>query len=128
MKNGFFGCLLFLLVFALFSFFIYHFVFLSSDKKVNEQAAKVSQQSTSTIADFQEVKQELGYKDPDRFRDTNPVSLIKGLIAALGVWMVLIIILYFLFYQTPSSGSSTPEELTRGGHIKPRNIKRSFDD
>ncbi len=58
--------------------------------------------STSTVRDFQDVKQEVGYSDPQRFGKVQPTILISWILIGTGIWLLLVIFLFALFYRSPA--------------------------
>jgi len=42
-----------------------------------------------TVHDFQEVKQEVGYSDPQRFGKVQPTTLISWILIGTGVWLLV---------------------------------------
>ena len=56
--------------------------------------------SGSTVHDFQDVKQEVGYSDPKRFGEVDPTTLISWVLIGAGIWCLLAIFLYAYFAKS----------------------------
>jgi hypothetical protein len=54
----------------------------------------------STVHDFQDVKQEVGYQDPKRYGEVDPTTLISWILIGSGTWCLLVIFLYAFFAKS----------------------------
>ena len=50
--------------------------------------------NASTVHDFQDVKHEVGYSDPQRFGKVQPTILISWILIGTGIWFLLYIALF----------------------------------
>lgn len=68
---------------------------MASEKRLQQVA-----QNGSTVHDFQDVKQEVGYQDPKRFGEVDPTTLISYVLIGAGIWCLLGIFLYAYFAKS----------------------------
>jgi len=78
--------------------FLFLFSLPSENYLFSQEVPKTS--SSSTAHDFQDIKKEVGYSDPQRFGKAGPVTLISWLLIASGVWCLIAIFLYALFNKS----------------------------
>lgn len=55
-----------------------------------------------TVRDFQDVKQEVGYSDPQRFGKVRPTTLISWILIGTGIWLLIVIFLFAFFTRSPT--------------------------
>lgn len=55
-----------------------------------------------TVHDFQDVKQEVGYSDPQRFGKVQPTTLISWILIGTGIWLLIVIFLFAFFTRSPT--------------------------
>lgn len=80
-------------VVLLFSFFPYS----SQEAVVNEEPAVQDSNAVSTANDFQDIKAEVGYSDPQRYGESEPETLIRWILIGAGAWCLIAIFLFALF-------------------------------
>ena len=68
---------------------------MASEKRLQQVA-----QNGSSVHDFQDVKQEVGYRDPKRFGEVDPTTLISRVLIGAGIWCLLAIFLYAYFAKS----------------------------
>ena len=54
----------------------------------------------SSVYDFQDVKQEVGYRDPKRYGEVDPATLVSWILIGAGIWCLLVIFLYAFFAKS----------------------------
>ena len=72
----------------------------SSCLMANEERLQQVAQNGSSVHDFQDVKQEVGYRDPQRFGEVDPTTLISWVLIGAGIWCLLAIFLYAYFAKS----------------------------
>lgn len=72
----------------------------SSCLMASEKGLQQVAQNGSTVHDFQDVKQEVGYDDPQRFGEVDPTTLISWVLIGAGIWCLLGIFLYAYFAKS----------------------------
>ena len=68
----------------------------SQDLHVNEKMAAQDSNASSTAGGFQEIKAEVGYRDPQRYSKGEPERLLRWILIGAGVWCLVIIFLFAL--------------------------------
>lgn len=71
----------------------------SQEPAVNEELLVRDSNANSTVNDFQEVKAEVGYRDPQRYGKGEPETLIRMILIGAGVWCLIAIFLFALFHR-----------------------------
>ena len=66
----------------------------------SEERLQQVAQNGSSVHDFQDVKQEVGYRDPKRFGEVDPITLISWVLIGAGIWCLFAIFLYAYFVQS----------------------------
>ncbi len=67
---------------------------------VSEKGAAYDSNANSSVSGFQEIKSELGYRDPERYSKGEPETLLKWLLIGAGVWCLIVIFLFALFRKS----------------------------
>ncbi len=73
---------------------------ISSCLMASEERLQQVAQHGSSVHDFQDVKQEVGYRDPKRFGKVDPTTLISWVLIGAGIWCLLAIFLYAYFAKS----------------------------
>ena len=55
-----------------------------------------------TVHDFQDVKREVGYSDPERFGKVKPKTFISWILIGTGIWLLIVIFLFAFFTRSPT--------------------------
>ena len=72
----------------------------SQDPSVDEKMAAKDSNASSTVGGFQEVKAEVGYRDPQRYSKGEPERLLRWILIGAGVWCLVVIFLFALFHRS----------------------------
>ena len=72
----------------------------SQDPSVNEKTAAQDSNASSTVSGFQEIKTEVGYRDPQRYSKGEPEKLLRWILIGAGVWCLVLIFLIALFHRS----------------------------
>jgi len=78
--------------------------------KINEEAAVQNSNASSTVDGFQEVKTEVGYRDPQRYSKGEPERLLSWILIGAGVWCLVVIFLFALFHRSSVDRSWVREQ------------------
>ena len=70
------------------------------DQKIDEKMAAPDSNASSTVGGFQEIKTEVGYRDPQRYRKGEPERLLSWILIGAGVWCLIVIFLFALFHRS----------------------------
>ena len=67
------------------------------NEEINETMAAQDSNARSTVDGFQEIKTEVGYRDPQRYSKGEPERLLRWVLIGAGVWCLVVIFLFALF-------------------------------
>ena len=70
------------------------------DQKIDEKTAAQDLNASSTVGGFQEIKSEVGYRDPQRYSKGEPERLLSWILIGAGVWCLIVIFLFALFHRS----------------------------
>ena len=70
--------------------------------QANEPDRLQETNSERTVRDFQDVKQEVGYADPQRFGKVRPATLISWILIGTGIWILIAIFLFAFYNRSPT--------------------------
>ena len=70
------------------------------DQKNDEKMAAPDSNASSTVGGFQEIKSEVGYRDPQRYGQGEPERLLSWILIGAGVWCLVVIFLFALFHRS----------------------------
>ena len=68
--------------------------------KAGDRCRQQETSSGSSVHDFQDVKKEVGYVDPERFGKVKPTTLISWVLIGAGIWCLIAIFLYAYFTRS----------------------------
>ena len=68
--------------------------------RASEKGLQQTATDRSSVRDFQDVKQEVGYRDPKRYGEIDPTTLISWILIGTGIWCLLVIFLYAFFAKS----------------------------
>ena len=88
----------------------------SSCLMASEERSQQVAQHGSSVHDFQDVKQEVGYSDPKRFGEVDPTTLISWVLVGAGIWCLLAIFLYAYFAKSSVGKAWLSEQKEEANH------------
>ena len=88
----------------------------SSCLMASEERSQQAAPSGSSVHDFQDVKQEVGYRDPKRFGEIDPTTLILWVLIGAGIWCLLAIFLYAYFAKSSVDKAWLSEQKEEANH------------
>ena len=82
----------------------------SKDPSVDEKMAAQDSNASSTVGGFQEIKTEVGYRDPQRYSKGEPERLLRWILIGAGVWCLVVIFLFALFHRSSANRNWVREQ------------------